>query len=65
MPKKEVYMLYILKNLWSGNLAAIVEVEMNFKSQALPIFFVGAVDTILPGMYRYLMFMKTTSRAMQ
>ena len=40
---------------WNGNLGAIFEANLTFKCQSLSSVFVGAVDTILRGLYRELM----------
>ena len=37
---------------WKDNLTANFKANLTFKYQSLCIVFVGAVDTILPGMYR-------------
>ena len=36
---------------WNDNLAAMFEAKLTFWCQSLSIVYVGAVDTILPGMY--------------
>ena len=41
---------------WNNNLAAMFETKLTFECQSFSIVYVGAVDAILPGMYRGLMF---------
>ena len=45
---------------WNNNLAAIFEAKLlsiGYQVQSFSIVSLGAVDTILLGMYRYLMFL--------